>query len=84
MDCVTIIGLVAAAGQLLDQGATILKYVSGLYREEECSSAGGYTFHEITTMLRVVASLKFTLDNIRSRISEPQQTPDANSIEKPI
>lgn len=82
MDPATIIGLVAAARQLLDQGTTVLKYVSGLYREVKTAPTQADTlFHEITTMLGVVTSLKFTLDNIPDRISQSQRTPITNSIE---
>lgn len=81
MDPVTIIGLVAAAAQLLEQGATVLKYMNGLYRDvKNAPMQAEILLHEMNTTLGVVASLKFTLDHIPSMISEFQQKPVTDSI----
>jgi hypothetical protein len=81
MDPGTIIGLVAAAAQLLEQGATVLKYMNGLYRDvKNAPMQAEILLHEMNTTLGVVASLKFTLDHIPSMISESQQKPVTDSI----
>jgi len=82
MDPVSIIGLVAAAAQFLDQGASVIKYVSGLYKDvKDAPTQAERLCDEMATMIVVVTSLKLRLDTFPDRIPASQQKPITTSIE---
>jgi len=76
MDPVTIIGLVAASAQLVDQGASLIKSLSGLYNDvKDAPTQAATLFKEMTTMMDVVTLLKLRLDKFPERIPKSEQDP---------
>jgi hypothetical protein len=74
MDPVTIIGLVAASAQLMDQGASVIKSLSGLYNDvKDAPTQAATLFKEMTTMMDVVTLLKLRLDKFPERIPNSEQ-----------
>jgi hypothetical protein len=83
MDPASVIGLVAAVAQLLDQGASVFKFASGLYKDvKDAPTQAAKLVYEMTTMIGVVTSLKLTLDTFPETLPVSQQKPLTTSIEK--
>ena len=82
MDPASVIGLVAAAAQLVGQGLSVFKHLSGLYKSvKDAPTQAKKLCDEMTTMIDVVNSLKLWLDSFPERIPKSQQTPIANSFD---
>ena len=76
MDPVTIIGLVAASAQLVDQGASLIKSLSGLYNDvKDAPTQAATLFKEMSTMMDVVTLLKLRLDKFPEKIPKSEQDP---------
>jgi hypothetical protein len=76
MDPVTIIGLVAASAQLVDQAASLIKSLSGLYNDvKDAPTQAATLFKEMSTMMDVVTLLKLRLDKFPERIPKTEQDP---------
>jgi len=82
MDPLTVIGLVAASAQLVDQGASVLKYLSRLYNDiKEAPTQAEKLFNEMTTMIAVITLLKLRFDTFPERIPESERMPITNSLD---